>query len=139
MGNLQSGKKNKIKEEKKVNHNYISWFEIPAIEFEQAVEFYQFIFDIKMQQNYTVDNAMAFFPTTAGIGGAIVSGTGYVPSDSGPLIYLNAGNDLNLVINKVEIAGGRIIMPKTLISEESGYFAVFIDPQGNKLALHSFN
>ncbi len=136
MGNILSGKKNKKIEERK---DYVSWFEIPAIDFQQAVEFYQFIFEITMQQNSTASNAMAYFPTTTGIGGAVVSGSGYVPSDSGSLIYLNGGDDLSLVLNKVEQAGGRIIMPKTLISQESGYFAVFIDSQGNKLALHSKN
>ena len=136
MGGLKSVKKNKTKEERK---DYVSWFEIPAIDFKQAVEFYQYIFGIAMQQNITESNAMAFFPTTTGIGGAVVTGSGYVPSDSGSLIYLNGGDDLSLVLDKVELAGGRIIMPKTLISEESGYFAIFIDCQGNKLALHSKN
>jgi len=37
----------------------------------------------------------------------------------------------------VEPAGGRIVMPKPHINEESGYFAIFIDSEGNKLALHS--
>jgi hypothetical protein len=136
MGGLKSVRKNKTKEERK---DYVSWFEIPAIDFQQAVEFYQYIFGISMQQNITDSNAMAFFPTNTGIGGAVVTGSGYVPSDSGSLIYLNGGNDLSLVLDKVELAGGRIIMPKTLISEESGYFAIFIDSQGNKLALHSKN
>jgi predicted enzyme related to lactoylglutathione lyase len=133
MGDLISGKKNKKTE------NYVSWFEIPAIDFKEAVEFYQYIFGITMEQNITTANAMAFFPTITGIGGAVVTGSGYKPSDSGSLIYLNAGNDLSLVLDKVEPAGGRIIMTKTLISEESGYFAIFIDSQGNKLALHSKN
>ena len=62
-----------------------------------------------------------------------------MPSDCGPLIYLNGGKDLNNVLNKVEEAGGRIVMPKTLISKEMGYFAIFIDSQGNKLALYSKN
>jgi len=52
-------------------------------------------------------------------------------------LYLNAGKDLSLVLNLVEQAGGRIVMPKTLINKESGYFAIFIDPEGNKLALYS--
>jgi len=68
---------------------------------------------------------------------AIVAGPGSTPSDSGPLIYLNAGKDLNQILNRIEPAGGRIIMPKTMINEESGYFAIFIDSEGNKLALHS--
>jgi predicted enzyme related to lactoylglutathione lyase len=136
MGDIRSGKKNiKVVE----RNDYVSWFEIPAIDFQQAVEFYQYVFGITMQQNVTPSNAMAFFPTTTGIGGAVVAGSGYVPSDSGSLVYLNGGDNLSLALDKVEQAGGRIIMPKTLISEESGYFAVFIDSQGNKLALHSKN
>jgi uncharacterized protein len=119
--------------------NYISWFEIPAHDFNQAVYFYSYIFDIEMKQNITELNAIAYFPETSGIGGAIIYGPGSIPSDKGPLIYLNGGNDLNVVLNKVEFAGGRIVMPKTLISETDGYFAIFIDSQGNKLAIHSKN
>jgi hypothetical protein len=84
-------------------------------------------------------NAMAFFPASNGIGGAIIFGSGSIPSDKGPLLYLNGGKDLNKVLLKVEEAGGRIVMPKTFISEDDGYFAIFIDNQGNKLALHSNN
>ncbi|MBU0696522.1 MAG: VOC family protein [Bacteroidetes bacterium] len=134
MGGLPQGNKKKKKETIK---NYVSWFEIPAIDFQQAVNFYNHIFGISMEQNITDINAMAFFPATTGIGGGIVAGQGYVPSDCGPLIYLNGGSDLNNALSKVEEAGGRIIMSKTLISEDMGYFAIFIDSQGNKLALYS--
>lgn len=135
MGGLKSTKQKKEIESK----NYISWFEIPALDFQQAVHFYSFIFNITMEQNSTEQNSMAFFPNTTGIGGSINVGQGYIPSDKGPLIYLNGGNDLNVVLNRVEEAGGRIVMPKTLINEEMGYFAIFIDCQGNKLALYSKN
>jgi hypothetical protein len=133
MGGSSSNKK------KEVVKNYVSWFEIPAIDFQQAVNFYNQIFGITMTQNSTEANAMAFFPVKSGIGGAVIAGPGSIPSDKGPLIYLNGGDDLNHVLNKIEDAGGRIIMSKTLISEEDGYFAIFIDSQGNKLALHSNN
>jgi predicted enzyme related to lactoylglutathione lyase len=135
MGGIPQGKKKKLLNSK----DYVSWFEIPAINFKQAVNFYNHIFDIKMEQNVTDVNAMAFFPTTTGIGGSIVVGQGYFPSDAGPLIYLNGGKDLNNVLSKVEEVGGRIIMPKTMITEKMGFFAVFLDSQGNKLALYSKN
>ncbi len=122
-----------------VINNYVSWFEIPAIDFNQAVYFYNHIFGIEMAQNVTEVNAMAFFPVTNGIGGAVIAGPGSVPSSTGPLVYLNGGNDLSNVLNKVEEAGGRIVMPKTFIGKDEGYFAIFIDSQGNKLALHSKN
>jgi hypothetical protein len=135
MGGIPRIKKEKTETIK----DYVSWFEIPAIDFHQAVNFYNQIFGIEMKQNITEVNAMAFFPVTTGIGGAVIAGPGSIPSDKGPLVYLNGGSDLSLVLNKVEQAGGRIIMPKTLISIDEGYFAIFLDSQGNKLALHSKN
>lgn len=133
MGGLSPKKQ---KEESSVK-DFISWFEIPAINFQQAVDFYNKIFKIDMEKNFDGNYAMAFFPSNKGIGGAIVAGPGSTPSDTGPLLYLNAGKDLNRILKRVEAAGGRIIMPKTLINKESGYFAIFIDSEGNKLALHS--
>lgn len=81
--------------------------------------------------------SMGFFPAENGIGGAIVSGPGCVPSEIGPLMYLNGGEDLNNVLSKVNEAGGRVVMEKTFLSESAGYFAMFIDSEGNRLALHS--
>jgi len=135
MGSTSSTNKKPTKEVK----NFISWFEIPAIDFQQAVNFYNNIFGITMEQSISETTAMAFFPVNNGVGGAIVAGSGSVPSTSGALLYLNGGDDLNNILNKVEEAGGRIIMTKTYINEDSGYFAIFIDSQGNKLALHSNN
>jgi len=135
MGGIPQNKK---KKETAIT-DFVSWFEIPALNFNQAVRFYNHIFGIEMEENSTDVNSMAFFPVTSGIGGAVISGPGSIPSPIGPLIYLNGGNDLKNVLNKVEEAGGRIVMPKTLISEDEGYYAIFIDCQGNKLALHSKN
>jgi predicted enzyme related to lactoylglutathione lyase len=30
-----------------------------------------------------------------------------------------------------------VAVPKTKITDEIGYFAIFMDPEGNKVALHS--
>lgn len=133
MGGIPS---NKQKTDKTFT-NYISWFEIPAVNFQQAVDFYSHIYGIEMEQNFNGNLAMAFFPAKNGIGGAIVAGPDSTPCDTGALIYLNGGKDLNNILSKIEEAGGRIVMSKTLIDEEHGYFAIFIDSEGNKLALHS--
>jgi len=61
----------------------------------------------------------------------------YKPSADGAVIYLNGNPDLALPLSKVEGAGGKIVMPKTLITEEIGYMAFFIDTEGNKVAMHS--
>lgn len=41
-----------------------------------------------------------------------------------------------MILNKVENNKGKVIVPKTQISPKMGYFAMFIDTEGNKLALH---
>jgi len=117
--------------------NYVSWFEIPAHDLQRAVAFYNRIYGISMETLEMNGYAMAFFPASGGVGGAVVTGEGCLPAQAGTLIYLNGGKDLDQVLGKVEEAGGRIVMGKTMISEEAGYFAIFIDSEGNKLALHS--
>lgn len=85
---------------------------------------------------------MRMFPIddpATGIGGAIVDSGGFhkPSSTDGPLIYLNANPDVQLVLDRVEAAGGKILVPKTEISPEYGYMAVLLDTEGNRIALHS--
>ncbi len=117
--------------------NAINWFEIPAENFARGVEFYEKVFDTQMYKQEMLGYNMAFFPMDKGVGGAVVQGKGYEPCDKGVLVYLNGGDDLSLPLSKVEKAGGKILVPKTLITEEIGYFAIFMDTEGNKVALHS--
>ena len=127
------------KSTKKKLKNYVSWFEIPALNLKRAVNFYNQIYDIRMETMEMQDFSMAFFPADKGIGGALVVGQGCLPSETGTLVYLNGGKDLNEILEKVEKAGGRVVLEKTPIGKNSGFFALFIDTEGNKLALHSNN
>ena len=68
--------------------------------------------------------------------GGIVQGEGYMPSAEGSMVYLNGGEDLDVPLGKVEGAGGKILVPKTDIGE-NGFFAYFVDTEGNKVGLHS--
>lgn len=74
-----------------------------------------------------------------GVGGAIVDSGGFhkPSSTDGPLIYLNGNPDLQQILDKVEEAGGKIMVPKTEISPEYGSMAVIIDTEGNRIGLHS--
>jgi predicted enzyme related to lactoylglutathione lyase len=127
---------NKQKEQS-VFKNFVSWFEIPAYNHFRSVAFYNYIYGIQMTSVELNGFSMGFFPAENGIGGAIVTGPGCFPSEIGPLMYLNGGEDLNNVLSKVNEAGGRVVMEKTFLSESAGYFAMFIDSEGNRLALHS--
>lgn len=122
--------------------NAISWFEIPSTDLDRATRFYEAIFDIKLIPLDVQQLKMRMFPIddpVTGIGGAIVYAEGfYEPSASaGPLIYLNGNPDVQQILDKVENAGGKILVPKTQISPEYGYMAVILDTEGNRIGLHS--
>lgn len=118
--------------------NTINWFEIPVLDFKRAKKFYGDIFSSDIHEMNMGPYTMGFLPYDEGkVSGAIVHGEGYNPSKEGTLVYLNGGDDLSGMLAKVEAAGGKIIKPKTLITEQIGYDAIFIDTEGNKVALHS--
>ncbi len=117
--------------------DFVSWYEIPAANMDRAMHFYSSIFDVKFEPVHTGTHTMAFFPAETGVGGAIVFGDGSVPSQTGALLYLNAGPSLDEPLSKIATAGGQILMGKTLISEEIGYYSLILDSEGNRLALYS--
>ena len=119
----------------------ISWFEIPSTDLERATKFYETIFGVQLIAMDTPNIRMRLFPLEdmSGIGGAVVDSGGFhKPSlTDGPLIYLNGNPDVQLILDKVEAAGGKIMVPKTEISPEYGYMTVIIDTEGNRIGLHS--
>src|SRR5688572_21388534 len=122
--------------------NAISWFEIPVTDIQRAQKFYEAIFGIKLIPLDLDNIKMRMFPIedpSTQVGGALSLAEGfYKPSATdGPLIYLNANPDVQNVLDKIEAAGGKILVPKTEISAEYGYMAVIIDTEGNRIGLHS--
>lgn len=120
--------------------NLISIFEIPAADFSRAVKFYQAILDISIEEVDMDGILMGVFPgDEKSVSGAVIKGNDYRPSTDGVIIYLNGGNDLQVVLDKIEANKGKIIVPKTQINPEIGFYALFMDTEGNKLGLHSVN
>ena len=120
--------------------NAINWFEIPATDFDRAVRFYSEIYDNDMPTRDMGHINMGFFSHEQGqVGGAVVSGEGYAPAIDGSKVYLNGGSDLRTVLDRVADAGGTVVMGKTEISPEIGFFAIFDDTEGNRIYLHSMN
>lgn len=118
----------------------ISWFEIPTKDIERAQKFYEQIFQIEMITADTPNIKMRMFPIESpmNIGGAIVHHAEfYQPSAShGPLVYLCGDPDVEKILARIEPAGGKVIVPKTLISPDYGFMAVFLDTEGNRVGLH---
>ena len=120
----------------------ITWFQIPATDMARATMFYETVCDTKLEpMEAGPDMQMAGFPADwrAGeISGAVVCGPGAVPSATGTAVFLNANPDLQVVLDRVEAAGGKILMPKTAIGMEgAGHFAMISDTEGNTVGLHS--
>ena len=122
--------------------NAISWFEIGTTDLNRATKFYETIFNVTLVPLDLDNIKMRMFPLDdmmTQVGGALVDSGGFhKPSGTdGPLIYLNGNPDLQNVLDKVEAAGGKIMMGKTEISPEYGYMAVIFDTEGNRIGLHS--
>ncbi len=72
----------------------------------------------------------------AKVAGGLAQSPMHTPGTTGSIIYLNANPDLQLVLDRVGDAGGKVNMPKTSIGQ-NGFMAFFTDSEGNKMALHS--
>ncbi len=112
----------------------ISWVEIPAMNFERAIDFYSNTLNIDLKVYDWGKEKMACFPNDEG---AISYSPGFKPGTNGPLVSFNAEKELDLTIEKIKKSGGKIVVQKTKIEAEGrGYFAVFIDSEGNKVGLY---
>lgn len=121
-------------------NSFISLFEIPATDISRAINFYQAILDIKIEKMEMPGMEMGIFPyENQTVTGVIMKGEGFKPAADGVTIYLNAGDNLQSILDKVTTNGGKIIVPKTAHADESGFFALFLDTEGNRLGLNSPN
>jgi predicted enzyme related to lactoylglutathione lyase len=120
--------------------NAINWFEIAVTDIARAKIFYETILEIEMTPMEMMGMKMAMLPYDSSkgtVGGALVQSERHTPGATGAVIYLNANPDLDLVFNRIEKAGGKTSMPKTLIDKNTGYMAFFTDTEGNTVGLHS--
>ena len=116
----------------------ISWFEIPATNFDRARAFYEAVLGHPIEPMAMGSMTMGFLSSDPNaVGGAIVASEDAAPSTQGTTVYLNGGDDLAPMLARVEAAGGSIIVPKTEIGNDFGFFALFVDTEGNKVGLHS--
>ncbi len=126
--------------------NAITWFEIPVLDMARAKKFYESILNIEMKGQYAEETKeeIMFFPfTPAGtprassgrVSGVLVKNDLIKPSDSGTTVYLNCNPSIQKVLERIQPAGGKVITPKTKII--SGYFAIFIDTEGNRVGLYA--
>ncbi len=127
--------------------NVITWFEIPVINTERAKRFYEAIFEIEMATQFLneTNEELTFFPaipnviqaTSGRVTGVLTRSDRARPSTDGTLIYFNATPEIQIVLDKVGPAGGKVIVSKTLI--KAGFIAIITDTEGNRVGLHAEN
>lgn len=125
-----------------MNKNVVGWFEIPVMNMDRAVKFYEAVFGFELSRHLMGPLEMAWFPwiedATGSPGSLVCHEQYYTPSLQGTLVYFTApSGNLSIELARVESAGGTILQPKTQISDEYGYMALFTDTEGNRIALHS--
>ena len=122
-----------------MKQNVVGWFEIPVNDMDRAKRFYETVFEIEVAIHDFGGMLMGWFPfdeSKPGATGTLIKQESYIPSQEGTLVYFNSA-DVQLELDRVVSAGGKIYQPKTQISPEHGFMGAFIDSEGNRIALHS--
>ncbi|HEY6476792.1 MAG TPA: VOC family protein [Polyangia bacterium] len=103
--------------------------EFKSANFARTSEFYAKVFDWQMEQNVSASYMK--------LSGANAPSGGWVRADlvqsPGPIAYLPV-EDLEVTLNEIEAAGGRILV-RTLPFAGGGEIGLFADPDGNVLGL----
>ena len=120
--------------------NAIDWFEIPVRNMNRAAAFYEALLGTTIRRETIGPNALGVFTydVDQGVGGCLLAGDNVpAPSLDGSLVYLNAGPSLDVVVARVEAAGGRVLVPKVTLPGDMGCFVHIADTEGNRVGLHA--
>ncbi len=124
-----------------MQHNMVSWFEIPVTDMDRAKAFYDTVFGIEISVHNMNELIMGWFPSFEGQPGAagslVLNKDFYFPGENKGVVIYFSSEDVQIQLNRIEAAGGKIVQPKTEIGAGHGFMAVFMDTEGNRIALHS--
>lgn len=118
--------------------NVVKWFEIPSLNFERALNFYNAFLDTELEETDVWGYPAALFQNEGeGVTGALVCSKKFKPTEDGSILYFEGNDKINEMLDRVELAGGKIHTPKTSLGDELGFFALIIDTEGNKIGIYS--
>jgi uncharacterized protein len=115
-----------------------AWFEIPVDDLDRAQRFYEDLLETSLKREAMgPDMQMAVFPAEKPAPtGALVRHAGCVPSAAGTTVYLNLA-DVAATLKRVAKVGGEVLIPRTEIPGDMGFFAQIRDSEGNRVGLWS--
>ncbi|MFP4072012.1 MAG: VOC family protein [Desulfovibrionales bacterium] len=120
-----------------VKQQPVVWFSIPVSNLDRAIAFYNAVFDLGLEATEYEGEKTAFFPMAEGQAGGMFSVDKERAGRNGVILYLNGGEDLAHVLDKITGAEGKVTLPKTDIGQSWGFYAHFLDSEGNELGLWS--
>lgn len=139
-----------------MQHSRLSWVQIPARDLQRAANFYKgvFGFDFFFEDLNGIPHAV-FKEDLNGnkpVNGAIIQLSEEAVMGSGPVLFYDAAGDFDYILSQVEECGGEVInrktlikakidddfsyIPNTYIDSHPGYFAHFLDSEGNRCGLY---
>ncbi|MCX6163916.1 MAG: VOC family protein [Ignavibacteriae bacterium] len=115
--------------------HHIGWFELYVNDFEKSKDFFTQLFGWQFNLSQSTGSLYwNIFTGEGSIGGGLMKKA--VPEHSGQSVVLYVEiDDIKATLDKAVSFGGSIVMPKTLINENAGYFGLFNDIDGNVIGL----
>ena len=115
----------------------IVWVEIPVLNMERALGFYNAIFQLQAEVYDDGERLSAVLWMIDGQAGCSLTKTaGFRPGLDGIWVYIHCSDPLDEVLERVEAAGGTILTPHTSMGEAGSYTAIQ-DTEGNTIALYT--
>ncbi len=140
-----------------MEHSIISWIQIPAKNLARSSRFYEAVFDASFFFEELNGMPHAVFQANKK-GRKLLNGTIIETSDPiglGATLFFEATGNFEMIMQLIVENGGKILTPKTLITKKEsgdqylipntyidnkpGYFAHFLDSEGNKMGLYGSN
>ena len=117
----------------------VVWFDIPVADMDRAIAFYRALTGqelIRLPVGEGRETAL-FESEDGGSAGCLFAAPEDQPSHYGSRVYFDANPSLDDWLSRVEPAGGRILVGRTPVGEDRGYFAYIEDSEGNRVGLNA--
>lgn len=120
--------------------NPVAWFEIYVQDMPRAKNFYESVFELKLEKLESPELELWAFPMAMdkpGVAGALAKMPGAPSGGFGTLVYFRC-EDCAIEASRVKKFGGKIEKEKFSIGKY-GFISLARDTEGNMIGLHSIN
>ncbi|ONC37227.1 glyoxalase [Burkholderia pseudomallei] len=121
------------------NKSVIAWFDIPSVDFDRAIRFYETVLQTALQREVIggVPTAVFVHPEAATGGAVVYDPQRLKPGADGTVVYLNANGPVTAALERAKRAGGIVQGAVIELPNNYGYIGYLIDTEGNRVGLHS--